>query len=518
MSCTRLNSFCVKEGANQMSGPISDLEERAESGDADALFELVEKYRKEGDMVAFEHWLNRAFDVGDEGLVEDAIMGLVRYYEENGLEQKATVFYDKVEQLQDHYSAEEVASVLKDLNLLDKAVAWLEKAFAFCEEFSDKWDYSRDIAELYTELGNHEAAKHWSAYSRDDFDANEESYYFDEQSRELVADEIDERTQEGLRPLMEKLRLEEEAKGDFEKKWKWHRAMVGSSAGEAAAMVSLAVLLQGEAPELASEWWEKAALAGNIRAIIKMGNDASNEADFDSAERWWGIWHEAGDESAAVFIAEMLEDQGDTARAIEWLVAGAESGHLKAVNALINLLNKLSDLEGVSLWQAKLADIMSARDEHLESLMAGAMAGAESGDAESIYLLGKIHEDNSPQEVLPWPSKKARDLYLQAAELGNVDAMLQLGRILGWDGDLDSEAKWFKRAGEAGSRWGYMGLSGTYREMYREEEARTALEKAADMGSSLAMETIAKTFFQEGNVEACDEWIARAIAASKAGG
>ena len=146
------------------------------------------------------------------------------------------------------------------------------------------------------------------------------------------------------------------------------------------------------------------------------------------------------------------------------------------------------------------------------------MAGAESGDAESIYLLGKIHEDNSPQEVLPWPSKKARDLYLQAAELGNVDAMLQLGRILGWDGDLDSEAKWFKRAGEAGSRWGYMGLSGTYREMYREEEARTALEKAADMGSSLAMETIAKTFFQEGNVEACDEWIARAIAASKAGG
>lgn len=136
------------------------LEKMAEDGDCSAMIALAHSCRDRGDLVQFENWMIKAFGAGDEGGVEDAVMELVEYYEQNGLAEKADAFYDMVGKTSSYQIIGFLGEELKGLGLLDKAIKWLENAFHLCSDQQKFW-YAELLSDAHAELGRDEEATRW---------------------------------------------------------------------------------------------------------------------------------------------------------------------------------------------------------------------------------------------------------------------------------------------------------------------------------------------------------------------
>jgi len=484
-----------------MSEPQPELVEAAIAGDAEAITELAYFYDSQPESPEYQLWARKALDVGDFEIGANLIL----VYEKLGRAQELEELYQLFESSEEHRWAHMLGSVLEWGGFLEKAVHWYLKAI----EFGDDDEAAERLWFVHEKLGNEEEAARWRAYFRGEPIPLGEGIGFDERSGEAVIEITDEKTQEALRPLIQESRRKEEVEAERKKEWELYSLKAFAHAGEGWAMDSLADLLKSEDPEIARNWREKAGLAGYPYALLKLGANAKGDGDNDSALRWWSMAHEAGAERGSMNLARMFEDQGDTEKAKEWLVAGAGEGHIPAIDALIALLDRLSNDDEASFWRTKLADFQAeqarAEDQHRKMME----KGVKDGDAEAVCLLGKFHRKHGN-------SKKARTLFYQAAEMGNADAMNQLGYEANYtDRDLSSAIEWYQRAGEAGLTLGFLNVARIHLEKGDTETAKAWFEKAAKLGSSRAMTDIAEIFFREGDIETCDEWIARAIEATK---
>lgn len=479
--------------------PAPELMEAALAGDLEAIQKLADLYESTNPLGP-DHllWRQRAFQAGDY----ESGANLILQYEKMGKSEELTDLYQAFESCHEHLWVSMLALYLKSNGFPEKAVYWYEKAV----EFGDDTDSPEDLMLLHEELGNEEEAERWRAYVNGEALPLADGVGYDERSGEIVIQITDEKTQEALRPLMEATQRDRKAEQELKKDWDRHSATARAHAGLPKAMDALADFLETEDPDSSRIWREKSAVGGNPVAMLKMGRFAKEDGDFDSALRWWGLAHESGAERGAINIANMFEEQGDTVRAKELLVGAAQAGEVSVIKALIALLKKLSSTEDVSVWEAKLRETQSALDRQKDDDRQQLEVEAKAGDAESIFLLGMFHQNEARNP------KKAVTLFLQAAELGNAEAMNMLGVNAKWEEeDLASAADWFERSGAAGSSRGYENLADIFNNRGDFDSARSSLEKAAALDSNTARYALAELYFRAGDLENCDAWLTRAV-------
>lgn len=110
----------------------------------------------------------------------------------------------------------------------------------------------------------------------------------------------------------------------------------------------------------------------------------------------------------------------------------------------------------------------------------------------------------------------ALQYYLKAAEKGNVDAMVDCGRIyfegiFGVEKNLDKAIEWFKKAGELGSSAALNNVGFIYGTMEKHQAAISWYEKAANLGDVVAMLNISNTYRHNfNNKPKAREWLKKA--------
>src|SRR5262249_47578278 len=138
-----------------------------------------------------------------------------------------------------------------------------------------------------------------------------------------------------------------------------------AAAGNPEAMVRLAKAAEseiGEANRCRSKeelkaqveyWYRAAAAAGHVDAMSSL---LRVNADSAEAERWLSQAFEAGEFAAGVFLARRLEDLGRKDEAAQWYRRAAEAGAPTAATSLASLLLSRGDTTGALHWCRRDAD------------------------------------------------------------------------------------------------------------------------------------------------------------------
>lgn len=256
-------------------------------------------------------------------------------------------------------------------------------------------------------------------------------------------------------------------KRNLEDALRWYRQAAND--GEPAAQAALARLLPADAPARLA-YMRSAADSGNADGQYLLGlqlgtNGASQAEGFEWLSRAATQGHLGAMLAAASQLADGRGVRADRAAARRWLERAAKSGDPVA-NFLL----------GQTRLRAEPADADGAR--------APLRVAASAGHREAQYLYGELlargKAPDEQREARLWLEKaqaqdhaaatnrlgellrqdvadaqqlaRARALFLQAAEQGNVDAMYNFADMqnVGLGGERDSMAalKWFNRAAE----------------------------------------------------------------------
>ncbi len=266
--------------------------------------------------------------------------------------------------------------------------------------------------------------------------------------------------------------LHEEGRGvdkNHEKALDWYRK--AAEKGDPASMAALARLLPRSDPQ-AKTLLRQSASAGDADAQYALGLELAGRGE----ERLWAESHEwmlksarQGHVGAQIVVGQQLLEgkvvKSDIAQGVDWLARAARSG-----NPVANFLIGRSYL-------ARGEASGEAARKHL-------LVAAEAGHREAQYLVGKmladskIKEDkrkaavwlenawsaghiaaaNRLGELLREPVEglqqaiRARELFLQAAEKGNTDAMYNFAEMqhagVGGEKDTFEALKWYGRAAD----------------------------------------------------------------------
>ena len=245
----------------------------------------------------------------------------------------------------------------------------------------------------------------------------------------------------------------------------------------------------------AMEYYLKAADKGNggamhlIAKIYFLGLGVSK--DINAAKQWLQKAGEAGASSAYKDLAVIAQNENDYTKAMEYYLKAADMGNGEAM-CRIGLLYDSG--KGVT------KNIDTANQWYLKA--------GEAGLSYGYYNLANNY--NSAEEYT-----KAMEYYLKAADMGNGEAMCQIGLLYnlgkGVAKNIDTANQWYLKAGEAGDSDGYYCLAENCRSL---SQAIEYYRKAADMGNAKAMIEIGMSYeYGRGvtkNVDTANQWYLKA--------
>lgn len=204
--------------------------------------------------------------------------------------------------------------------------------------------------------------------------------------------------------------------------------------------------------ELARQWYEKAIDQGETEAYCNIGNIYAQgtekvEADPEEAKRWYLLGANAGSTSCMYNVALQYQKAEDYNTAFSWLQKAADLGHVASC-AMIGLYYK-DGYAGVKDDELAMHWLLIAADEgHVDSIelvadayfygrlsqeinyaeaFRYAMRGCEAENAKCLYLCGRLYNKGLGTEK---NQKLAAQCFIQAAELGNVEAMEEYGELM----------------------------------------------------------------------------------------
>jgi TPR repeat protein len=275
---------------------------------------------------------------------------------------------------------------------------------------------------------------------------------------------------------------------------------------------------------LAREWTVRAAAMGQGKAALQLARFAESEGDTDGYNAWLDRGVELDDPDALFERALDLRDIGDrkAARPI-----------------LLRLMNEFGN--ALAGREAGVFDREAGREDSAMDLFHRA---AELGDSTAMYDIGIFHEHRGENdEALRWYRRGAdagdarlvqavanleaamnivveidSDL-LAAAERGDSEAMLRIGRAYLQAGDFGNAYRFAERAAEAGDVRGVTFQADLAAHRFPNEPHRTEelFQKAAAAGDPEAMFGLGKVAYQSGSrADAVDWWIKAADAGSEA--
>jgi TPR repeat protein len=233
-------------------------------------------------------------------------------------------------------------------------------------------------------------------------------------------------------------------------------ARKAAEAGHPSAMDNLGTLLQEQGDNgMAERWYRDAARAGHPGAMTNLGFLLAQRGEAAEAERWYRDAAEAGHFGAMSNLGFLLAQRGDANQAGQWhrkaaragqIIAGprrevqdrgnidqaeqqyrqaAEQGDGGSMSNLGILLERQGDTVQAEQWLRRAADT----DDYAA---AGAM----------FNLGGLFQRQGKPDEAERW--------YRKAAAAGHTAAMTSLGILLASQGHLDQAGQWYRKAAAAG--------------------------------------------------------------------
>lgn len=213
--------------------------------------------------------------------------------------------------------------------------------------------------------------------------------------------------------------------------------------------------------------FQTAADAGSLQAMYELGiayfEGRGIGIDYDKAFQWWTKAAQSGDARSQYGLGYLYQQgQGvaqDSTRAAEWYDAASIQGHPKAKVALGRLAMSVDDGE-TAMQHFKVA--------------------AELGQAEALFLMGRLHEQGMGVSA---DEEKAMDYFRQAADNGDPKAQFRLAQAT-----LDSADKADSAEQEVALSW---------------------LNKAAEQEHAQAQTTLGKMLEQDDR-EAAMTWYMRA--------
>ncbi|MEU0509278.1 tetratricopeptide repeat protein [Amycolatopsis sp. NPDC006125] len=202
----------------------------------------------------------------------------------------------------------------------------------------------------------------------------------------------------------------------------WYRRAV--EAGDKESMAILAVALQqlGRTGE-AHTWIRRGAEAGVPGAMVGLGQILEDDGDYQMARHWYEAASEAGDNGMGkLFLGCMLRNQGDLDAACKSLHEAAEAG----------LTFAGTDLHHMAM-PVGATDAAIGKYRH----------GFTTAYASAAFCLGEIYLSQER-------SDEAKTWLQRAANVGRVDAMLDLGTLVWNEGEHELALTWLKRAAVEG--------------------------------------------------------------------
>lgn len=226
-------------------------------------------------------------------------------------------------------------------------------------------------------------------------------------------------------------------------------------------------------------WYERAADSGDVYARTTLGFRAWNADQTEAARRWFEQ-AAAGDDPVAMFaLAGLALDDGDREAERAWYERAAALDHSNAMTNLGLIHRENNDAEGARRWFAAAAErgcaggalilmlddetrldtasalaerVDGALDDELENVLEecdlanGATVYAEDALTEAGKALIEAGRPEAGQPLL----RAGRDRYEQRARDDDTEAMLNLARLLQWEGDPKGARVLLERAAASG--------------------------------------------------------------------
>jgi TPR repeat protein len=293
-----------------------------------------------------------------------------------------------------------------------------------------------------------------------------------------------------------------------------HAFCKAAEAGNLNGMARLGLLLAQRGDDAGAEtWWRKAvevaedwtkpevnlAVSGVGVLILKRG---------ESAETWWRAAAGAGNVNGMAFLAEILHKRGGDAEAERWSAKAAEAGNSTAMVCLAEILRQRGDDAEAEAWWRKAAE--AGNPKALACL--AEILRQRDDDAEAEMWAAKAAEAGRTQEAA------SETWWRKPAEAGNPDAMARLGLLLAKRGDEAEAETWWRKTVEAAEDWtkpevdhavtGMGILIGT-----RGENAESWWRRAAEAGNLHGMACLAEILHARGDDAEAESWSAKAAEA-----
>jgi TPR repeat protein len=301
-----------------------------------------------------------------------------------------------------------------------------------------------------------------------------------------------------------------------------------AKAGDAEALTELAERQQsgvGAAVDLAAavNGYQQAAAKGNLRATTRLGRMHLAGIAVDKnpvkALHYFRAAAEGGDTDAMSHLGLMhikgVATRRDPPEAIRWFRKAADAGNPRGmVNLSMTLAGSHSDMP------AKTEARRREATEWHGKARAKLQAAADTGDAESILILGTIYVQAGQTNEAN--RRRCAALYRQAAGLGSTEAMRLLGLLhsVGVDRDPDQGLDWWRKAADRGDPEAMYMLAVTYRDgTLATKDAAAAhqwAEKAANGGHPGGMWLLAYAY-QHGEGMPKDDQKSRTDAVARLG-
>ncbi len=238
-----------------------------------------------------------------------------------------------------------------------------------------------------------------------------------------------------------------------------------------------------QARDIYNRFAEKGDKEGQLKLAYMYEQGLAGPVDKISAQKWYTISAEQGQPIAQYLLGRLYQlawtaPQPDYAQAKNWY-GKAQEQYAPAAVALGFLYDTVED----NYEQAKL----------------GYELGAKANDPVSKYNLGLIYEKGKGEPV---NAAKAKDLYLQAAEDGHTQAMVQLAGFYfnGIAGPRDHQQalNWYRKAAEKGDRdalyqLGLMSETGVGTKLDFDDSIKY-YEQSAQKGDAKAMMALARMY------------------------
>ena len=452
-----------------------DLERRAAEDDYEAIESLAKQAVEAGELVRYRELLQRAnrwpppagFSGAEAIAIADGDLAVLhKAFERNGK-------YGSLDALRtlisEAYEAGEV----------DVATEWFRRTAQFGDsqllmilagiaEAAADLDGERWCCEAAAELGDPQAMDILGELAQDAGDfTTAEAWY-------LKAADL------GHADAMGKLGLLAYEAGDLVTATsRWEKA---ANLGSPGAPFNLGVLAE-ETGDVAGAkaWYTQAANLDHPEAMFNLGLFAKKAGDLSTAELWYTKAADLDDPDAAFELGDMAEDAGDVEKAWAWYEQAGNLGSGDAMCALGRTLRGVEGDNGRSLaWLERGASIghagatlyryliypehqvdfaLQLRDRVAASLdlddlggalVVGFMNGFTAYPEDALWLMSPALIESGETEAAKRHRTFARRRYEARAEVGDTEAMLNLGQLLIQDGEDQTGRGWIEKSASLG--------------------------------------------------------------------